>query len=92
MGVNSEKEPVEGTSPDKLLFERSLFEIYGIVSYKKRKRKLINKEKINITYRTWRAVMLVKDFGIEPERLLLLSRLHKFSKVKMLFSIYLLQH
>lgn len=32
MGVNSEKEPVEGTSPDKLLFERSLFEICEIMS------------------------------------------------------------
>jgi hypothetical protein len=34
MGVNSEKEPVEGTSPDKLLFERSLFVKGGILSKK----------------------------------------------------------
>jgi hypothetical protein len=37
MGVKSEKEPVEGTSPDKLLFERSLFEECEILSSNKKK-------------------------------------------------------
>jgi hypothetical protein len=44
---------------------------------------LNHRRKKNKTYRTWRAVIVVNDFGIEPERLLLLRRLpHKNNSLK----------
>lgn len=76
--MNSEKDPVDGTSPDKLLFDKSLrvqkhSQNHIIANKFHRLTYYISPD--STTYRTWRAVILVKDLGIVPDKLLLLSRL-----------------
>jgi hypothetical protein len=76
--VNNENEPVDGTSPDNLLFDRSLQinrNILLIRGFLVMPRKMTWKTRKANTYRTWRAVIAVNDLGIVPERLLLLRRL-----------------
>jgi len=50
-------------------------QIEGKILAPRRNNKEKNAWRISGTYRTWRAVILVSDMGIGPDKLLLLSRL-----------------
>jgi hypothetical protein len=61
--VNCEKEPVDGTAPDRLLFERSLqitTLAYSFITQQNHQ----HNSSVYATYRTWRVLILVKDSGI----------------------------
>lgn len=87
MGVNNEKEPLSGTTPERRLFDRSLVPLCNM----RTSHTLIKIETDRyqlVTHNTCRAVILVSNIGMVPVRLLLLSRLflHKFQQDTMLRS------
>jgi len=78
MGVNSEKEPLSGTTPERRLLDKSLHFKVNIENKTLALHKnivKINKPHGKLAHSTCRAVTLVSDMGMGPVRLLLLSRL-----------------
>ena len=95
MGVKSEKDPLTGISPVRLLFERSLhlMENYVLFANSLMAEKLVTflslslppliEMKVYETHRTCNDRMLVKVTGIVPDKVLLLRRLfHGTESVK----------